>query len=98
MINCADSQVTPPFLCLRMRNLPKTKKTVRGNANMRIDELIHPYFKENPTFILLDGLLHAIVEQNPSESLRKFLVYNLPELRRHLVNKPKPIKRTKRYS
>jgi len=74
-----------------MKNVPKTKKTFKGKANRFIDELIHPYFKENPTFILLDGLLHAIVEQNPNESLRKFARYNLPEF---LTNKTKRTKRT----
>jgi hypothetical protein len=67
--------------------MPKTKRTVKGNANMLIDELIHPYYKEDPTFILLDSFLHAIVEQNPNESLRKFQRYNLPELLKHLANK-----------
>jgi hypothetical protein len=54
---------------------------------MLIDEMIHPYFKTNPKFILLDGFLHAIVEQNPDESLRKFLKYNFPELLRHSKHK-----------
>jgi hypothetical protein len=73
--------------------MPKKKKTVKGNANMLIDELVHPYFKENPSFIFLDGFLHATVEQNPNGSLRKFLRYNLPELQKHLTKKPKRIRR-----
>ena len=69
--------------------MPKVRKTIKGKANMLIDEIFHPYFKENITFIILDGFLHGLVEQNPNESIRKFLRYNLPELQKHVRGKTK---------
>ncbi len=56
----------------------------KGELNRLIDDLLHPFFKVDPAFILLDGFLHGLVERNPSESTRKFLVYNLPKLIKQL--------------
>jgi len=69
--------------------MPRTRKNVEGELNRLIDRLTHPYFKDYPALILLDGLLHFIVEQNPDVSLRKFVRYNAPELLRHLIRKRK---------
>jgi len=49
----------------------------KGQLNKLVDEPLHPYFKVDAGYILLDGFLHALVEQNPSESFQKFLKYNL---------------------
>jgi hypothetical protein len=65
------------------------RKTVKGKANDLIDQIVHPHFKDHPSFILVDGLLHAMVEQNPDESLRKFLRYNAPKLPTYLISKRK---------
>jgi len=59
----------------------------RGRLNRFIDELVHPMFKVDPAFVLIDGFLHALVEQNPEESTRKFLVYNLPRLVEQLAKR-----------
>ena len=59
----------------------------KGQLNRLIDELLHPYFKVDAGYILLDGFLHALVEQNPNESFRKFLKYNLPRLIKELERK-----------
>ena len=67
--------------------MPKTRKTLKGELNRFIDDQIHPYFKEYPAMILLDGLLHAIIEQNLNESLWKFIKYNAPKLLRCLLGK-----------
>jgi hypothetical protein len=40
---------------------------------------MHPHF-DDPAAIIIDSLLHAIVEQDPDASLRKFLKYNFPKL------------------
>jgi len=56
----------------------------KGQLNKLIGELSHPYFKVDAGYVLLDGFLHALVEQNPSESFRKFLKYNLPRLIKEL--------------
>ena len=39
--------------------------------------------------IVSDRLLHAMVEQDPDMSLRKFVRYNTPKLLRSLVRKQK---------
>jgi hypothetical protein len=67
----------------------KTRKTDKGKLNKIIDDLIHPYFKEYPAMIIVDGLLHAIVEQDPDKSLNNFIRYNIPKLLRELRQKAK---------
>jgi hypothetical protein len=67
--------------------MPKTRKTLKGNLNKLIDELVHPYFQEHPTAIILDGALHAIIEQDPEQSIRKFIKYNSYQLLKHLKKK-----------
>jgi len=67
--------------------MPKTRKTKKVNLNKLVDTLIHPYFDEYPAMILIDGLLHAMIEQNPNESLTKFIKYNLPKLLKLHKNK-----------
>jgi len=66
--------------------MPKRGRGVvsKGELNKFVDDLLHPLFKVDPAFILLDGFLHGLVERNPSESTRKFLVYNLPKLIKQL--------------
>jgi hypothetical protein len=51
-----------------------------GEINRLIDVLIHPLAEKDTSFILLDGILHALNERNPPQSLRKFIKYNLPEI------------------
>jgi hypothetical protein len=50
-----------------------------------VDALFHPIAERSPELLMLDGILHAIIEQNPSESLMKFIEYSLPELLSRLV-------------
>ena len=69
--------------------MPKDGKPTTGDLNKLIDDLIHPYTKKYPALILVDGLLHAIVEQDPSTSMKKFLRYGVPKLLKHLQEKPK---------
>ena len=56
------------------------KPYTKGELNKLIDSLCHPLFKTNERYILLDGLLHGLVEQNPPLTIRKFVKYNLPKL------------------
>lgn len=58
----------------------KTKSYTKGELNKLIDSLCHPFFKSDKGFILFDGLLHGLVEQDPPTSVRKFIKYNLPQL------------------
>ena len=74
----------------------KIRKTTKGKLNKLIDNLIHPYFEEHPTFtIIIDGLLHAMVEQDPDMSFRKFIKYNVPKLLRKTHKKNRYPKRYK---
>ena len=49
--------------------------------NRLVDAILHPYFKKHPELIILDGILHALIEQNPKQSLKKFIKYNYPKLK-----------------
>jgi len=71
------------------------KPYTKGELNKLIDSLCHPFWKTNKSFVLVDGLLHAMVEQNPPESVMKFIKYNLPKLleeisRKSREDKPQP--------
>jgi len=48
--------------------------------NKLIDQLIHPLYKQSAGWILVDGALHALVEQDLRSSTRKFVKYSLPLL------------------
>lgn len=58
--------------------------TAKGQANKIIDLILHPLMKgeDEVRIIVLDALAHAIVEQDPDESMRKFLKYSFPRLLR----------------
>ena len=60
-----------------------------GELNRLIDSLMHPHFRKHPALIILDGLLHAVVEKDADVSLRKFIMYNTFILLRHLNEKKK---------
>jgi len=55
--------------------------------NRLIDDVFHRHFSENVGFVIVDGLLHAVVERNPEESVRKFVKYNVPVLVREMARK-----------
>ena len=72
---------------------PHSKRSVvytKGELNQVIDSLIHPLAKKDPRFILLDGIFHAIIEENPTESIMKFLRYNAPILFKEFSCSTKP--------
>ena len=50
--------------------------------NRLIDALLHPAMqgKDKVQVMLLDAVLHALVEQNPTESFMKFMRYTGPSL------------------
>jgi hypothetical protein len=49
----------------------------------------HPFFKENLGFILVDGILHGMVEKDPPERFGKFVRYNLPQIVKEITRKRK---------
>jgi hypothetical protein len=51
-----------------------------GERNKLIDSALHPLAKIHPVFTIIDELLHAANEQNPTESFEKFVKYSLPVL------------------
>ena len=57
----------------------KNKKSII-NPNRVIDLIFHPLFRESKTFVIIDGALHFIVEQNPQVSIKKFARYSLKHL------------------
>ncbi len=65
----------------------KDLKFTKGQANRIADVVIHRYFSKNIGFIVLDGLVHACIENNPQMSFEKFLQYNLKPLIREATRK-----------
>ena len=57
-----------------------TRPYTKGELNKLIDSLCHPLFKVDKGFIILDEFLHALIEQNPPLTIRKFIRHNLPKL------------------
>ncbi len=58
----------------------KTSLYSNGQLNFLIDSVFHPMYKISPFFRLLDGTLHAAVEQDLNSSLKKFVRYNAGDL------------------
>lgn len=52
----------------------------KGQLNRLIDDLCNPFYKTDKSFVLVDGLLHGLVERNPPQSALKFLRYSLPAI------------------
>lgn len=52
----------------------------QGQLNMIVDSLVHPWMREYPWLRFVDGALHALAEQDPQESLGKFVRYHGPAL------------------
>ncbi len=61
-----------------MKYRRKNKKLI--NPNKIIDQIFHPLFKESKGFVIIDGVMHFIVEQDPKSSTKKFIRYSLKHL------------------
>ncbi len=59
----------------------------KGELNRLIDGVCHPLYTNDKRFLLLDSFLHALVERNPPETVRKFVRYNLPVIMKELSEK-----------
>ena len=68
--------------------MKKRKKPSKGELNHIVDTLIHPYFKQYPFLIFVDGAAHALIEQDARESILKFVKYNGAPILRELLKKP----------
>ena len=71
----------------RSRRKRRGIKVTKGDLNRLIDDIFHRHFSENVGFVIVDGLLHAVVERNPEESVRKFVRFNVPVLVREMARK-----------
>jgi len=75
------------------QNHRRKKKTLRkskslyskSEKNAIIDSLVHPLADEQWSFVIVDGVLHAVNEEDPIQSLFKFLKYNAPELLKRIL-------------
>jgi|SRR5437660_3023522 len=71
----------------RKKTTRRKRKSVysKSEKNAIIDSLVHPLANEHWTFVIVDGVLHSLNEQDPIESLLKFLKYNAPELLKRIL-------------
>jgi hypothetical protein len=51
-----------------------------GELNRLVDAILHPLARHNPSLMLLDGLIHSVIEKNPKQSVVKFVQYDLPKV------------------
>ncbi len=58
----------------------------RGEQNKIVDPLVHPLIKKHWVFRLVDELGYAAVEQDPKETIVKFVRYSLPQIIRELLS------------
>jgi hypothetical protein len=59
----------------------------KGELNRLIDDLVHPLSDRSPELMILDAVLHGFVEQNPQETVLKFLRYSLPKIIREVTSR-----------
>jgi len=78
----------------------KTKRQAysKGELNQMIDSVLHPLATgENAVAILLlDGILHSAVEQDPGQSIQKFIRYSLPKILKADKKKPRRARKSRR--
>jgi len=72
------------------KNKKKPQPYTTGQLNKLIDSLIHPLIKEDPGYIIMDTIFHALVEQDVSTTTRKFIKYNPPKLLQKLKDASQP--------
>jgi hypothetical protein len=65
----------------------RKKPYTKGQVKYIVDDVVHPWFAEHLGFVLVDEVLHAVVEQNSGVVARKFLRYNLPEIIKRIAEK-----------
>ncbi|HVH15729.1 MAG TPA: hypothetical protein VNA15_08440 [Candidatus Angelobacter sp.] len=82
------------FLALVICQHDRGKKRIRrkrqsiyskSEKNAIIDSVVHPLADEHWGFVIADGLLHALNEEDPIQSIFKFLKYNGPELLKRIL-------------
>jgi hypothetical protein len=76
------------FIC-EVKTMTKRKKPSKGELNKVVDTLVHPYFKQYPALIVVDGIVHGLIEQDLRTSIPKFVRYNAALILKELMKKPK---------
>ena len=51
-----------------------------GELNKIVDGFVHPFFDKGSGFVILDGMVHALLWEDIPVSVRKFVRYNLPKV------------------
>ncbi len=64
-----------------------------GQVNRSIDEVFHPYFRRGPLPVIIDSLLHGLVERDPPKSLEKFFLFNFSPLLRESLKLARKMRR-----
>ena len=86
--------VAAVLVCLLVAQHSSTNKRTRqkhkgpyskSEKNAIIDSIVHPWADEHWSFVIVDGILHAFNEEDPVQSLLKFLKYNAPELLKRIL-------------
>ena len=62
--------------------LPRRKDQIftPGEFNKIIDSLLHPMAKRDIRYWAADLFFHAVVEQDPSVTVQKFIRYDVPKI------------------
>jgi hypothetical protein len=70
---------------------PKRQAYSKGELNQMIDSILHPLAtgEDAAAILLLDCLLHSAVEQDPGQSMQKFIRYSLPKIMKTSKKKPR---------
>jgi len=77
----------------RKRNRATEGSVTLGRVNLLIDKALHPFFKSGPVAVVVDSLLHAVVERDPPKSLEKFFLYNFSPLLRESLKLARKMRR-----
>jgi hypothetical protein len=51
----------------------------KGQLNYLVDDAFHPLADRTAGFILVDEILHMLIERDPGLSIKKFVHYSLPQ-------------------
>lgn len=77
MKNQTENNEQSSFRNRQKKKMKKRAYITKGKINRMIDIFLHPGFRQKPQLRLINGLLHAFVEQDPKASMKKFVRYNI---------------------
>jgi hypothetical protein len=59
----------------------------KGKKNLVVDAIVHPLAEKNPVFIILDEVLHVLIEKDVTVSAQKFAKYTVPFILKRYAKK-----------